>query len=125
MTEPRDDLTPAEQRAFAALQVEWECAAERLQQADTALQVDEVWQTAYEIGYQRDLARRLQAVAPLLKETQDRYKNDPERLQREMLRIYREHKVNPFGGAIAFILMSVTLGLTVAANLILSRRSAR
>ena len=42
--------------------------------------------------------------------------------------IYNEFtkKTNwPFGGAIAFILMSVTLGLTVAANLILSRRSAR
>ena len=42
--------------------------------------------------------------------------------------IYNEftQKTNwPFGGAIAFILMSVTLGLTVAANLILSRRSAR
>lgn len=31
----------------------------------------------------------------------------------------------PFGGAIAFILMAVTLTLTVAANLILQRRNAR
>jgi putative spermidine/putrescine transport system permease protein len=31
----------------------------------------------------------------------------------------------PFGGAIAFILMSVTLTLTVAANLIIQRRAAR
>jgi putative spermidine/putrescine transport system permease protein len=31
----------------------------------------------------------------------------------------------PFGGAIAFILMAVTLGLTVAANLLLQRRTAR
>jgi putative spermidine/putrescine transport system permease protein len=31
----------------------------------------------------------------------------------------------PFGGAIAFVLMAVTLGLTVAANLIIQRRSAR
>jgi putative spermidine/putrescine transport system permease protein len=31
----------------------------------------------------------------------------------------------PFGGAIAFILMAVTLGLTVAANLLLQRRAAR
>jgi YidC/Oxa1 family membrane protein insertase len=47
---------------------------------------------------------RMQAVAPLLKETQDRYKNDPERLQREMLRIYKEHKVNPFGGCLPMVL---------------------
>jgi len=42
--------------------------------------------------------------------------------------IYNEftQKTNwPFGGAIAFILMTVTLGLTVAANLILTRRYAR
>jgi putative spermidine/putrescine transport system permease protein len=42
--------------------------------------------------------------------------------------IYNEftQKTNwPFGGAIAFILMSVTLTLTVAANLIIQRRTAR
>ncbi len=42
--------------------------------------------------------------------------------------IYNEftQKTNwPFGGAIAFILMSVTLGLTLLANVILQRRRAR
>ncbi|HEY6091864.1 MAG TPA: membrane protein insertase YidC [Gemmatimonadales bacterium] len=47
---------------------------------------------------------RMQAVAPLLKETQDKYKNDPERLQREMLRIYKEYKVNPLGGCLPMLL---------------------
>ena len=47
---------------------------------------------------------RMQAVAPLIKEIQDRHKNEPERLQREMLRIYREHKVNPFGGCLPMLL---------------------
>ncbi|TXI16746.1 MAG: DUF2309 domain-containing protein [Roseateles sp.] len=60
----RDDL--AAQRAFATLQVEWEQAETRLQQAEAALMVDEVWQDAFEHGYQRDLARRLAAVAPAL-----------------------------------------------------------
>src|SRR3989442_7162564 len=41
---------------------------------------------------------RMQAVSPLIKETQDRFKNEPEKLQREMLRIYKEHQVKPFGG---------------------------
>ena len=55
---------------------------------------------------------RMQAVAPLIKETQDKYKNDPERLQREMLRIYKEHKVNPFGGCLPMLLpMPVLLAL--------------
>ncbi|MGH7676400.1 MAG: membrane protein insertase YidC [Gemmatimonadales bacterium] len=47
---------------------------------------------------------RMQAVAPLLKATQERYKNDPERLQREMLRLYKEHKVNPLGGCLPMLL---------------------
>lgn len=47
---------------------------------------------------------RMQAVAPLIKATQDKYKTEPEKLQREMLRIYREHKVNPFGGCLPMLL---------------------
>ena len=47
---------------------------------------------------------RMQAVAPLIKETQDKYKDDPTRLQREMLRIYKEYKVNPFGGCLPMLL---------------------
>jgi YidC/Oxa1 family membrane protein insertase len=55
---------------------------------------------------------RMQAVAPHIKEIQERYKNDPERLQREMLRIYKEHKVNPFGGCLPMLLpMPVLLAL--------------
>ncbi|MDE1929528.1 MAG: DUF2309 family protein, partial [Burkholderiales bacterium] len=54
----------ATQRAFAALQLEWADAPERLRRAEQALLVDEVWQLAFEIGYQRELARRLQSVAP-------------------------------------------------------------
>src|SRR5437773_11527790 len=47
---------------------------------------------------------RMQAVAPPVKETPDKYKDDPARLQREMLRIYKEHKVNPFGGCLPMLL---------------------
>jgi YidC/Oxa1 family membrane protein insertase len=47
---------------------------------------------------------RMQAVAPLLKETQDKYKDDPARLQREMMRIYKEYKVNPLGGCLPMLL---------------------
>jgi YidC/Oxa1 family membrane protein insertase len=47
---------------------------------------------------------RMQAVAPLLKQVQDRYKNEPERLQREMMRLYKEHSVNPFGGCLPMLL---------------------
>ncbi len=47
---------------------------------------------------------RMQAVAPLIKETQERYKTEPDRLQREMMKIYKEHNVNPFGGCLPMLL---------------------
>ncbi len=63
LLEVRDDA--AANRAFAALQVEWERAPDLLQQVRQAVLVDEAWQLAFEIGYQRELARRLATVAAL------------------------------------------------------------
>ncbi len=40
----------------------------------------------------------MQAVQPELQRIQEQYKQDPQRLQQEMMRLYREHKINPFGG---------------------------
>ena len=39
--------------------------------------------------------RHLQQHAPELKALQEKYKNDKERLQREMMSFYRENKINP------------------------------
>jgi YidC/Oxa1 family membrane protein insertase len=41
---------------------------------------------------------QMQAVQPLMKEIQDRYKNDPQKVQQEMFKLYKEHGVNPLGG---------------------------
>jgi YidC/Oxa1 family membrane protein insertase len=41
---------------------------------------------------------QLQAVQPLMKEIQERHKSDPQKQQQEMLKLYREYKVNPLGG---------------------------
>ncbi len=46
----------------------------------------------------------MQAVQPLMKEIQTKYKDDPQRLQQEMLKLYREHKVNPLGGCLPMLL---------------------
>lgn len=40
----------------------------------------------------------MQAIQPVMKELQERYKNDPQRLQQEMFKLYKEHNVNPLGG---------------------------
>ena len=39
--------------------------------------------------------RALQALQPQMKELQEKFKNDKQRLQQEMMRIYKENKVNP------------------------------
>lgn len=55
---------------------------------------------------------RMQAVQPLMKDIQTRYKSEPEKLQREMLRLYKEHKINPLGGCLPMLLpMPVLLAL--------------
>ena len=46
----------------------------------------------------------MQAVQPLMKDLQTRYKDDPARLQQEMMKLYREHKVNPLGGCLPMLL---------------------
>ena len=52
-------------QAFTALQTEWSRAPAVLKQAEENLLVDEVWQCALEVGYQRTLAQQLtQADGP-------------------------------------------------------------
>ena len=53
----------AARRAFAALQTQWAQARECLDRAEQALLVDEVWQRALEVGYQRELAHKLVGAA--------------------------------------------------------------
>jgi YidC/Oxa1 family membrane protein insertase len=42
-------------------------------------------------------------VQPKLKEIQTRYKNEPEKLQKEMMRLYKEEGFNPFGGCLPLL----------------------
>jgi YidC/Oxa1 family membrane protein insertase len=54
----------------------------------------------------------MMAVQPLLKDIQTRYKNDPQKLQSEMMRVYKEHNVNPLGGCLPLLLpMPILLAL--------------
>jgi YidC/Oxa1 family membrane protein insertase len=41
---------------------------------------------------------QMQAVQPLMKDIQERHKNDPQKVQQEMFKLYKEHGVNPLGG---------------------------
>jgi YidC/Oxa1 family membrane protein insertase len=48
--------------------------------------------------------RALQAYAPQIKQLQERYKDDKQRQQRELIEFYRENKINPFASCIPLLL---------------------
>jgi len=43
---------------------------------------------------------RMKAINPRVTELRERYKDKPQQMQQEMMRIYREEKVNPMGGCL-------------------------
>jgi YidC/Oxa1 family membrane protein insertase len=43
---------------------------------------------------------KMKAVNPKVQELRERYKDKPQQMQQEMMRIYREEKVNPLGGCL-------------------------
>jgi YidC/Oxa1 family membrane protein insertase len=47
---------------------------------------------------------RNMAVQPLVQEIQKRYKDNPEKLQKEMMRLYKEHGFNPLAGCLPMLL---------------------
>jgi YidC/Oxa1 family membrane protein insertase len=55
---------------------------------------------------------RMKAVNPKIQEMRERLKDKPQQMQQEMMRIYREEKINPLGGCLPiFVQMPVFLAL--------------
>lgn len=46
----------------------------------------------------------MQKLQPLMKQLQDKYKSEPQRLNVEVMNLYKVHKVNPFGGCLPMLL---------------------
>lgn len=69
--------------------------------------------------------KKMAEVAPKMKEIQDKFANDKERMQQEMLKLYREHGYNPLGGCLPLLLqMPILFALyTVFANAIEFRQA--
>lgn len=67
---------------------------------------------------------KMQLVQPQLKKIQKEFKSDPKKMQAEIMKMYREHKVNPISGClpmvfqlpIIFILYRALLGFPFAEN---------
>jgi YidC/Oxa1 family membrane protein insertase len=47
---------------------------------------------------------RNMSVQPLVKEIQDKYKDKPEKLQKEMMKLYKDHGFNPLAGCLPMLL---------------------
>ena len=48
--------------------------------------------------------REMQRIQPLMTELRAKYKDDPQRLNKEMMKLYKEHGVNPMGGCLPMLL---------------------
>ncbi|MBU1035911.1 YidC/Oxa1 family membrane protein insertase, partial [bacterium] len=48
--------------------------------------------------------REMQKIQPLMKTVQEKYKNDKERLNKELMALYKEHKVNPMSGCLPLLI---------------------
>ena len=54
----------------------------------------------------------MQKVQPLVKALQARYKGDPQKLNAEMMALYKEHKVNPLAGCVPMLIQfPILIGL--------------
>lgn len=49
-------------------------------------------------------SRNMQKIQPLIKEIQTKYKDTPEKIQAETMKLFQEHKVNPMAGCLPLII---------------------
>jgi YidC/Oxa1 family membrane protein insertase len=56
--------------------------------------------------------RRMSALSPRMQELREKYKDDPTRMNSELMKLYKEHGVNPVGGCLPmFIQIPIFFGL--------------
>jgi YidC/Oxa1 family membrane protein insertase len=48
--------------------------------------------------------KEMQKIQPLMAKIRDRYKDDREQMQREMMNLYKTYKVNPMGGCLPMLI---------------------
>src|SRR4051812_27216330 len=50
--------------------------------------------------------RKMSALAPKMQELKEKYKDDPTRMNQEVMKLYKEHGVNPVGGCLPMMIKS-------------------
>ena len=59
--------------------------------------------------------KRMQLIQPQMNKLKEQHKNSPDKLNKEMMELYKKHKVNPFGGCLPMLLqMPIFIALYVA-----------
>jgi len=48
--------------------------------------------------------KAMQALQPKMMKIREKYKNDPKRMNQEMMELYKKHKVNPLGGCLPILI---------------------
>ena len=48
--------------------------------------------------------KQMQKLRPYLQDIQKKYKDNPQMMQKEMMNIYKEYKINPFGGCLPMLI---------------------
>ncbi len=56
-----------------------------------------------------EISRRMQLVTPEMKKLQERFRDDPKRMQKELFALYRQYKVNPMGGCLVMLVQAPIL----------------
>ena len=56
--------------------------------------------------------KRMQSLQPMIAKLKEKHKDNPQKMNKEMMELYKEHKVNPLGGCLPMLLqMPVFIGL--------------
>ncbi len=69
--------------------------------------------------------KKMQLVQPLMTELREKYKGDSQRLNKEMMKLYKDHGVNPLGGCLPMLLqMPLLIGLFIVFRSTIELRGA-
>ena len=70
--------------------------------------------------------KAMQALQPQINALRNKYKSDPQRLQKETLELYRKYKVNPMGGCLPMVAqIPIFYGLYLALSLSVELQNAK
>lgn len=77
--------------------------------------------------YHKQMAsmKKMQAIQPQINALKEQYKNDPQKLQKEQMELFRKHKVNPLAGCLPILVtIPIFIALYATFNMAVELRGA-